>query len=145
MSLWRGRFSLLCCSVLFCFCFGFFGGASCSFEPVQVVCPQRWEAHVVAARSAVARWAGGAGYAHLVGGLSDPVAPRRQKRRQCQGARGRGQTVNANTLRQKGLGNALQCSLTVKPNKSAAAAALTPASLARLSVDVLLFLGGFAV
>lgn len=114
------------------------GGAPCSFEPVQVVCPQRREAHVVAAGAAVAGWAGRAGHAHFVRGLSDPVAPGRERSRQCQGGQTHcryGQRVNYNVLR-KGLGATLQCSLNVKilSNKTVAAAASTLASLARLAV-----------
>lgn len=55
------------------------GGNLCLFEPVQVVCLQSGEAHVVAAGAAVAGRAGGAGHAHFVGSLSDPVAPERQE------------------------------------------------------------------
>lgn len=55
-------------------------GNLCLFEPVQVVCLESGEAHVVAARAPVAGRAGGAGHAYFVGGLSDPVAPERQQR-----------------------------------------------------------------
>lgn len=48
---------------------------ACLFEPVQVVCVESGEAHVVAAGAAVAGRAGRAGNAYFVGGLSDPVPP----------------------------------------------------------------------
>lgn len=53
-------------------------GNLCLFEPVQVVCLESGEAHVVAARTPVAGRACGAGYAYFVGSLSDPVTPGRQ-------------------------------------------------------------------
>ena len=59
-------------------------GNLCLFEPVQVVCLESGEAHVVAAGAPVAGRAGGAGYTYFVGSLSDPVAPGRQKHVQCQ-------------------------------------------------------------
>lgn len=49
-------------------------GNLCLFEPVQVVCLESGEAHVVAAGAPVAGRAGGAGHAYFVGSLSDPVA-----------------------------------------------------------------------
>lgn len=52
---------------------------ACLFEPVQVVCLESGEAHVVAAGAAVAGRAGRAGNAYFVGGLSDPVAPAEEK------------------------------------------------------------------
>lgn len=52
-------------------------GNLCLFEPVQVVCLESGEAHVVAARAPVAGRACGAGYAYFVGSLSDPVTLRR--------------------------------------------------------------------
>lgn len=55
------------------------GGNLCLFEPVQVVCLESREAHVVAAGAPVAGGAGGAGDAHFVGSLPDPVAPGGQK------------------------------------------------------------------
>lgn len=58
-------------------------GNLCLFEPVQVVCLESREAHVVAAGAPVAGGTGGAGDAYFVGSLSDPVAPGRQKREQC--------------------------------------------------------------
>lgn len=51
----------------------------CLFEPVQVVCLEGGEAHVVAAGAPVAGGAGGAGHAHFVGSFSDPVTPERQR------------------------------------------------------------------
>ena len=48
------------------------------FEPVQVVCLESGEAHVVAAGAAVAGGTGGAGNAYFVGGVSNPVTPGRQ-------------------------------------------------------------------
>lgn len=48
---------------------------ACLFEPVQVVCLESGEAHVVAAGAAVAGRAGRAGDAYFVGGLSNPVPP----------------------------------------------------------------------
>lgn len=59
-------------------------GNLCLFEPVQVVCLESREAHVVAAGAPVAGRAGRAGYAYFVGGLSNPVTPGRQKHVQCQ-------------------------------------------------------------
>lgn len=59
-------------------------GNLCLFEPVQVVCLESREAHVVAAGAPVAGRAGGAGHAYFVGSLSDPVTPGRQKHVQCQ-------------------------------------------------------------
>lgn len=54
---------------------------ACLFEPVQVVCLESGEAHVVAAGAAVAGGAGRAGDAHFVGGLTDPVTPVRERER----------------------------------------------------------------
>lgn len=51
-------------------------GNLCLFEPVQVVCLQSREAHVVAAGAPVAGRAGGAGHAYFVGSLSNPVTLR---------------------------------------------------------------------
>lgn len=51
---------------------------ACLFEPVQVVCLESGEAHVVAAGAAVAGRAGRAGNAYFVGGISDPVTPERE-------------------------------------------------------------------
>lgn len=48
---------------------------ACLFEPVQVVCLESGEAHVVAAGATVAGRAGRAGNAYFVGGLSNPVPP----------------------------------------------------------------------
>lgn len=55
------------------------GGGACLFEPVQVVCLESREAHVVAAGAAVAGRAGRAGNAYFVWGLSNPVTPAREK------------------------------------------------------------------
>lgn len=55
-------------------------GNLCLFEPVQVVCLDSWEAHVVAARASIAGRAGGAGHAYFVGSLSDPVTPEQKKK-----------------------------------------------------------------
>lgn len=52
---------------------------ACLFEPVQVVCLESGEAHVVAAGAAVAGRAGRAGNAYFVGSLSDPVPPAGEK------------------------------------------------------------------
>lgn len=95
--------------------------ALCSFEPVQVVCPQRREAHVVAARSAVAGWAGGAGHAHFVGGLSDPVAPGRQKSRQCQGVPRQETNSELKHIERKQKALALGFNVLLKSNKTVAA------------------------
>lgn len=54
-------------------------GSLCLFEPVQVVCLEGGEAHVVAAGATIAGRAGGAGHTYFVGGLSNPVAPGRQR------------------------------------------------------------------
>lgn len=51
---------------------------ACLFEPVQVVCLESGEAHVVAAGAAIAGRAGRAGNAYFVGGFSDPVTPERE-------------------------------------------------------------------
>lgn len=69
MSLW---YCTVCCQLMS-------SGGLRLFKPVQIVCLERGEAHVVAAGAAVARRAGGAGDAYFVGSLSDPVAPGRQK------------------------------------------------------------------
>lgn len=51
------------------------GGDLFLFEPVQVVCLESREAHVVAAGAPVAGGAGGAGHAYFVGSFSNPVTP----------------------------------------------------------------------
>lgn len=56
------------------------GGNLFLFEPVQVVCLESREAHVVAAGAPVAGGAGGAGHAYFVGSFSNPVTPETQKR-----------------------------------------------------------------
>lgn len=55
------------------------GGNLCLFEPVQVVCLESREAHVVAAGAPVAGRTGRAGHAYFVWSFSNPVTPERQK------------------------------------------------------------------